>query len=175
MNKQAAGCLINGKRASQVVRAVAKSLADLPPGAKRRRDDSVSVGRWFLNVRHCLHDINLLYVCKQGAAASQNRNTGCSLPPDELCLPVHQDDKLFTKVVYPNCASTEIRTRLRLRSIYRGARNRLDLLSITSYDRTAGSSAPIGMQAQCTGHSAVCCRIAAWCAACACACACMGA
>ena len=57
-----------------------------------------------------------------------------------------QDDKLFTKVVYPNCASTEIRTRLRLRSIYRGARNRLDLLSITSYDRTAGSSAPIGAQ-----------------------------
>lgn len=53
---------------------------------------------------------------------------------------------LFTKVVYPNCASTEIRTRLRLRSIYRGARNRLDLLSITSYDREAGSSAPIGAQ-----------------------------
>jgi hypothetical protein len=35
---------------SQVVRVVAKTLADMPPGAKRRRDDSVSVGRWFLNV-----------------------------------------------------------------------------------------------------------------------------
>jgi F-box only protein C-terminal region len=76
-----------------------------------------------------------------------------------------QDDKLFTKVVYPNCASTEIRTRLRLRSIVRGARNRLDLLSITSYDREAGSSAPIGAQflhsAQRCPRSCLCWHIAA--------------
>ncbi len=54
-----------------------------------------------------------------------------------------QDDKLFTKVVYPNSANTEIRTRLRLRSSVRGGRNRLDLMSITSFDRAAGTAAPV--------------------------------
>ena len=44
------------------------------------------------------------------------------------------------KVVYPNTSGTEIRSRLQLRSTVRGANNRLDLMSLVSYDRAAGSA-----------------------------------
>ena len=52
---QQGGSTCHRAHGAQVVRVVAKTLADMPPGAKRRRDDSVSVGRWFLNVRVRLH------------------------------------------------------------------------------------------------------------------------
>jgi hypothetical protein len=58
----------------QVVRAVAKSLADLPPGARRRRDDSVSVGRWFLNVRPCAHVVSPC--CVALCLAARDAKTG---------------------------------------------------------------------------------------------------
>ena len=54
-----------------------------------------------------------------------------------------QGDKVFMKVVYPNSSSTEIRSRLRLRSTVRGANNRLDLLSIVSYDHADGRAVPL--------------------------------
>ncbi len=47
-------------------------------------------------------------------------------------------------MIYPNSASTEIRSRLKLRSTVRGANNRLDVDSIVSYDRCDGSVVPIG-------------------------------
>ncbi|KAK9836213.1 hypothetical protein WJX84_005129 [Apatococcus fuscideae] len=51
--------------------------------------------------------------------------------------------KLSTAMIYPNSASTEIRSRLKLRSTVRGANNRLDVDSIVSYDRCDGSSVPV--------------------------------
>ena len=46
-----------------------------------------------------------------------------------------QGEKLWTGMVYPNMASTEIRMKLRLRSTVRGANNRLDIESLLSFDR----------------------------------------
>lgn len=54
-----------------------------------------------------------------------------------------QGDRLFTKVVYPTASSSEVRTRLRMRSTVRGANNRLDILAITSYDRDSGASSDL--------------------------------
>lgn len=50
---------------------------------------------------------------------------------------------LFTKLRYPTTLSSEVRTKLRLRSTVRGAHNRLDILSITSYDHAAGASSDL--------------------------------
>ena len=54
-----------------------------------------------------------------------------------------QGDKLETAIIYPNCATTEIRSRLRLRSTLPGANNRLDVESIMSYDRGDGVLTPV--------------------------------
>jgi hypothetical protein len=54
-----------------------------------------------------------------------------------------QGDKILMKVVYPNANSTEIRSRLTLRSTVRGANNRLDMLSIVSYDRVDGTASSL--------------------------------
>lgn len=52
-------------------------------------------------------------------------------------------ERLFTKLRYPTTQSSEVRTKLQLRSTVRGAHNRLDILSINSYDRVAGSSSDL--------------------------------
>jgi len=54
-----------------------------------------------------------------------------------------QGDKVLMKFVYPNVNSTEIRSRLTLRSTVRGANNRLDMLSIVSYDRLDGTASSL--------------------------------
>ena len=54
-----------------------------------------------------------------------------------------QADKVLMKFVYPNANSTEIRSRLTLRSTVRGANNRLDMLSIVSYDRLDGTASSL--------------------------------
>lgn len=59
-----------------------------------------------------------------------------------------QGDKVFMKVIYPNSSSTEIRSRLRLRSTVRGANNRLDLLSIVSYDHADGRAISLAGRSQ---------------------------
>ncbi len=46
--------------------------------------------------------------------------------------------QLYIVVVYPNIRSTQIRSRLLLRSTTPGANNRLDIHSIVSYDSEAG-------------------------------------
>ena len=63
-----------------------------------------------------------------------------------------QGDRLFTKVVYPTASSSEVRTRLRMRSTVRGANNRLDILAITSYDRDGGGSSDLSGEAAVTAQ-----------------------
>ncbi|KAL4540878.1 hypothetical protein Ndes2437B_g05283 [Nannochloris sp. 'desiccata'] len=55
------------------------------------------------------------------------------------------NDKLYTAVRYHNSTSTEVRSRMRIRSTVRGAHNRLDINSIVSYDREDGSIVPMMM------------------------------
>lgn len=50
---------------------------------------------------------------------------------------------VYTAFVYPNSFSTEVRSKLVLRSTSRGAFNRLDIDSIVSYDRERGMSVPM--------------------------------
>jgi len=52
-------------------------------------------------------------------------------------------ETLYTAVRYDNSTSTEVRSRLRLRSTVRGANNRLDIRSIASYDREDGTVVPL--------------------------------
>lgn len=52
-------------------------------------------------------------------------------------------DKLYTALRYANSTSTEVRSRMKVRSTVRGAFNRLDIESIVSYDRADGSSVPM--------------------------------
>lgn len=49
-----------------------------------------------------------------------------------------QNRTVFTAVQYPNSVSTEVRSKLFLRSTVRGAFNRLDIQSIVSYDHEDG-------------------------------------
>jgi F-box protein 9 len=53
------------------------------------------------------------------------------------------NDKLYTAVRYQNSTSTEVRSRMKIRSTVRGANNRLDIQSIVSYDREDGSIVPM--------------------------------
>jgi F-box protein 9 len=53
------------------------------------------------------------------------------------------NDKLYTAVRYHNSTSTEVRSRMKIRSTVRGAHNRLDIQSIVSYDREDGSIVPM--------------------------------
>ncbi len=78
-------------------------------------------------------------MCQESEAASQS--AGCLRLSAAACR--GQGDRLFTKVVYPTASSSEVRTRLRMRSTVRGANNRLDILAITSYDRNSGSSSDL--------------------------------
>lgn len=50
---------------------------------------------------------------------------------------------VYTAFMYPNSFSTEVRSKLTLRSTSRGAFNRLDIDSIVSYDRERGVSVPM--------------------------------
>ena len=52
-------------------------------------------------------------------------------------------DKLYTALRYDNSTSTEVRSRMKVRSTVRGAFNRLDIVSIVSYDREDGSVVPM--------------------------------
>jgi len=56
-------------------------------------------------------------------------------------------DTLFTALQYNNSASTEIRTRMKLRSTVVGANNRLDVESIVSWDRSDGSETALPLDA----------------------------
>lgn len=56
-------------------------------------------------------------------------------------------DTLFTALRYQNSASTEIRTRMKLRSTVLGANNRLDVESIVSWDRLDGSETSLPLDA----------------------------
>ena len=56
-------------------------------------------------------------------------------------------DTLFTALRYENSASTEIRTRMKLRSTVVGANNRLDVESIVSWDRSDGSETALPLDA----------------------------
>lgn len=60
-------------------------------------------------------------------------------PPPRAPFPP-QGTHVYAVVVYPNSRSTEIRTRLGLRSTRRGAHDRLDIHKIMSYDRADGTS-----------------------------------
>jgi hypothetical protein len=51
----------------------------------------------------------------------------------------YQGTRVFVLIVYPNSRSTEVRSRLLLRSTVQGANNRLDIESIVSYDRERGA------------------------------------
>jgi F-box protein 9 len=53
------------------------------------------------------------------------------------------NDKLYTAIRYQNSTSTEVRSRMKIRSTVRGANNRLDINSIVSYDREDGSIVPM--------------------------------
>lgn len=55
-----------------------------------------------------------------------------------------QGTRLACQVEYPNMAGTQIRTTLELRSTVRGANNRLDPLSIKSYDNAAAAPLSVG-------------------------------
>ncbi|KAJ9505157.1 hypothetical protein QJQ45_029282, partial [Haematococcus lacustris] len=64
--------------------------------------------------------------------------------PDVFCgRYVLKEDKVWAVIRYPNCRSTEIRSRLHLRSTSPGANNRLDILSIVSFDHELGRAAPL--------------------------------
>ena len=52
-------------------------------------------------------------------------------------------DVLHTAMRYDNSTSTEVRTKMKVRSTVRGAFNRLDIESIVSYDREDGTSVPM--------------------------------
>jgi len=54
-----------------------------------------------------------------------------------------ENDKLYTAFRYHNSTSTEVRSRMKIRSTVRGAHNRLDINSIVSYDREDGSIVPM--------------------------------
>lgn len=54
-----------------------------------------------------------------------------------------KDNLVLTAVKYPNSTSTEVRSRLHLRSTVRGAFNRLDIQSIVSYDQEDGRMVPM--------------------------------
>lgn len=49
-------------------------------------------------------------------------------------------------MTYPNMVGTQIRTTLELRSTCPAANNRLDLLSIKSYDNGTSTTIPLGEQ-----------------------------
>jgi F-box protein 9 len=51
---------------------------------------------------------------------------------------VLRGSRVFIVIVYPNSRSTQIRSRLLLRSTTPGANNRLEIESIVSYDKEAG-------------------------------------
>lgn len=57
-----------------------------------------------------------------------------------------QGTKLLCAMTYPNMVGTQIRTTLELRSTCPAANNRLDLLSIKSYDNGTSTTIPLGEQ-----------------------------
>ncbi|CAG9461319.1 unnamed protein product [Pedinophyceae sp. YPF-701] len=52
-------------------------------------------------------------------------------------------DRLYVKLRYDNSSRTEIRWKMRLRSTVKGAHNRLDVLSLSSYDRVMDEATPL--------------------------------
>ena len=78
----------------------------------------------------CVEDCN-----RSGDPALRTVTAACRRPV--------QGDKVLMQIVYPNANSTEIRSRLALRSTVRGANNRLDMLSIVSYDRIDGTASSL--------------------------------
>ena len=54
-----------------------------------------------------------------------------------------QGDRVWTALRYDAASSTEIRSRLRLRSTVPGANNRLDIQQIVSWDREEGQALPM--------------------------------
>lgn len=52
-------------------------------------------------------------------------------------------ERIFTALQYENSTSTEIRSRLKLRSTVPGANNRLDIETIFSWDREDGRAMPM--------------------------------
>ena len=52
-------------------------------------------------------------------------------------------DLIYTSMVYPGTTSTEIRSKLKLRSTTLARNNRLDILALMSYARESGTYIPV--------------------------------
>mmetsp|Transcript_35406 Transcript_35406/g.100259 ORF Transcript_35406/g.100259 Transcript_35406/m.100259 type:complete len:149 (+) Transcript_35406:214-660(+) len=50
--------------------------------------------------------------------------------------------KLYTSILYPGSKSTEVRCRMSLRSLHKGANNRIDIHELITYDRELGRALP---------------------------------
>eukprot|EP00192_Tetraselmis_astigmatica_P013302 CAMPEP_0117654922 /NCGR_PEP_ID=MMETSP0804-20121206/4005_1 /TAXON_ID=1074897 /ORGANISM="Tetraselmis astigmatica, Strain CCMP880" /LENGTH=335 /DNA_ID=CAMNT_0005461241 /DNA_START=138 /DNA_END=1145 /DNA_ORIENTATION=+ len=55
---------------------------------------------------------------------------------------LNSSGKLYTSILYPGSKSTEVRCRMSLRSLHKGANNRIDIHELITYDRELGRALP---------------------------------